>query len=171
MIHVVVDDLAFVEADAIVRPTTSRLEPVSSSLNRLDEMGGTAFRQQLHVGEELSVGAAVVTGGGGLAAELVIHAVISAPGDPPTRGGVARALQSVLERAGDWQVTHLALPPVGVGPGNLSVEESAQVIRDALRVIPDTAAHPRDVTIVVDREEDRDIFEAHLSLHPKDDTR
>ncbi len=167
--RVVVDDLAFVKADAIVRPTTSRLDPFSASLRRLEHIGGAEFWQQLAVTEDLSVGSAVVTGAGGLTADLVIHAVISAPDEPVSRAGVTRALQSVLRRANDWQVDHLALPPFGVGPGRLTMEESAQLITEVFGVRDDTAKYPRDVTIVVDRDEDRHIFEARLPLHPRND--
>ncbi len=168
MNRVVVDDLAFVAADAIVRPTNTQLEPVSSALRRLDDVGGPAFRQHLVVTEELAIGAAVVTGAGDLGSDLVIHAVISGPGEPIDSRGVTRALENVLQRAKDWEVAHLALPPIGVGPGNLPIEESARLIAEALGVTATTARYPREVTIVVDREDDRDIFEARLPPHPKD---
>ena len=62
MISVVVDDLAFVSADAVVRPTTARLEPVAPSLRRLDELAGEDFFRQLSMPTRLGVGAAVVSG-------------------------------------------------------------------------------------------------------------
>jgi hypothetical protein len=68
VIRVVVDDLAFVTADAVIRPTTATLEPLSPSLRRLEQVGGQPFWDQLSVQQELAVGSAVVTGGGDLAA-------------------------------------------------------------------------------------------------------
>ena len=40
MIRVVVDDLGFFPADAIVRPATTQLEPTTPALRRLEQMGG-----------------------------------------------------------------------------------------------------------------------------------
>ena len=59
MIRVVVDDLAFVRSDAVIRPATATLEPTTAALRRLEQVGGPAFWQQLKVQQELAVGAAV----------------------------------------------------------------------------------------------------------------
>jgi O-acetyl-ADP-ribose deacetylase (regulator of RNase III) len=162
VIRVILDDLAFVRADAIVRPATTRLEPTSASLRNLEQVGGPAFWTALQVSEELGVGSAVVTGSGELASGLVIHAIIAGPTEPVTADTVRRALHSVLQRAEDWHLHHLALPPIGTGPGNLGVEDVARIFAKILRVTHTTAAHPQDVTIVVDSEQDRTIFETHL---------
>ena len=39
MIRVVVDDIAFVPADAVVRPATSLLEPTTAALRHLEHGG------------------------------------------------------------------------------------------------------------------------------------
>lgn len=162
MIRVVRDDLAFVAADAVVRPTTTRLEPTSSSLRTLERVGGPAFWKQLEVHDDLAVGSAVVTPGGDLPASLVIHAVIAGPDQPVTLESARRALRSALERARDWQVEHLAIPPIGVGAGNLAPEDAAALLADELDVIRGTATYPNEITIVVDREEDLNIFTGRL---------
>ncbi|HXH62722.1 MAG TPA: hypothetical protein VNG95_00995, partial [Gemmatimonadales bacterium] len=72
MIRVVVDDLAFLSADAIVRPATARLDSTTPAVRRLETVGGRAFIAQLALQQELAVGAAVVTASGGdLPAEFV----------------------------------------------------------------------------------------------------
>ena len=155
MIVVVVDDLAFVEADAIVRPSTSLLEPTQTSLRRLDTLGGAAFRPTLR--EELAVGAAVVTGGGDLPSELVIHAIIRSPAEPVTADTVRRALTSALHRAEAWELAHVAIPPLGTGAGHLGFEEAAGAMQSALHACAG-AAWPRQITIVVETEEERAVF-------------
>ncbi len=167
MIRVVVDDLAFVSADAVIRPTTSALEPTSPALKRLEQVGGPTFWGQLRVHEQLSVGSAVVTGAGDLTADFVIHAVISSADEPVTDQGVRRALLSALQRAGDWQIDRLAVPPIGIGAGNLSLEEAARVMVEVLGQTMATATYPHEVCIVVDREEDRAVFDAYLRKMPQ----
>src|SRR5207249_1889077 len=84
--------LAFLASDAIVRPATTRLDPTTPAVRRLEQVGGAEFTGHMRIQKELAVGAAVVTAGGGdLPAEFVIHAVIRSDTEPVTRDGVARA--------------------------------------------------------------------------------
>lgn len=162
MIEVVVDDLAFVSADAVVRPTTSALEPLTATLRQLEQVGGPSFYNQLRLREELAVGAAVVTSAGELAADFVVHAVIMSPAEPISARGVRRALISVIQRAGDFQLTRLAIPPLGIGPGNLELEDSAQLMVRTLCESTAGEAFPRDISIVVENEEARIVFVRQL---------
>jgi len=104
----------------------------------------------------------VTAGGGDLPAEFVIHAVIRSDTEPVTRDGVARAWQSALERAQEWEFARLTVPPLGTGAGNLSVEDAAEVMVRVLKAHSVTAAFPADVSIVVESPEDRDAFEVAL---------
>jgi O-acetyl-ADP-ribose deacetylase (regulator of RNase III) len=166
VIRVVVDDLAFVVADALVRPATTLLEPTTPSLRRLEQVGGERFREGLRVERELAVGSAVVTAAGDLTAELVIHAIIRSATEPVTRGSVRRALTAVLQRAADWQLAHLAVPPLGIGAGNLDLEESAGAMAGPLTALTQGTAFPRDITIVVESDRERAVFEAALGPAP-----
>ncbi|HYT05158.1 MAG TPA: macro domain-containing protein [Gemmatimonadales bacterium] len=163
MIRVVVDDLAHCASDAIVRPATARLDPTTPVVRRLEQVGGAEFVGRLRVQKELPVGAAVVTGGGGdLAAEFVIHAVIQSDTEPVTREGVARAWQSALEQAREWEFARLTVPPIGTGAGNLAVEDAATIMVRVLRAHLGDAAFPTDVSFVVETPADREAFDAAL---------
>jgi O-acetyl-ADP-ribose deacetylase len=166
VIRVVVDDLAFLPADALVRPATAQLEPTTPALRRLEQMGGPEFQRHLEVHTELVVGAAVVTAGGGdLPTEFVIHAVIQSREEPISRRGVARAWRSALERAREWGFARLTVPPLGIGAGNLSVEDAAEILVSELQ---GQAGVPADVVIVVETEEQRGVFEGVLRrLHAR----
>ncbi|HYK83134.1 MAG TPA: macro domain-containing protein [Gemmatimonadales bacterium] len=163
MIRVVLDDLAFLSCDAIVRPATVRLDATTPGVRRLEQLGGPEFRNRLRVQKELAVGAAVVTAGGGdLPAEFVIHAVIQSEAEPVTRDGVARAWRSALQQAQEWEFASLTVPPIGTGAGNLSVEDTADIMVQVLRTHLGNAAFPANVSFVVETTEDRDVFEAVL---------
>jgi O-acetyl-ADP-ribose deacetylase (regulator of RNase III) len=159
VIRVVVEDLAFVEADALVRPTTATLGSTSPSLRRLEQIAGRSFQETLKVHEGLDVGAAVVTPAGDLTAELVIHAVVWSDEEPVTPSGVRRALISVLQRAADWHLSRIAIPPLGTGPGNLSTEDAARIMVEILTRDLPHATYPSDVCIVVETEQDRELFQ------------
>jgi O-acetyl-ADP-ribose deacetylase (regulator of RNase III) len=159
VIHVVVDDLASVESDAVVRPATDKLEPTSPSLRQLERIGGPRFHQQLETRAPLVVGAATVTSGGDLPSEFVIHAVIRSVSEAVSRTGVQRALISALQQATAWQFRAVAIPPIGIGPGNLALEDAAEIICDVLHSHLPAQGFPSEVTIVVETEEDKTVFE------------
>lgn len=166
MISVAVDDVAFVAADAVVRPATTTLDPTTPALRRLEQVGGPRFLDQLRLTKELVVGAAVVTGGGDLPAELVIHAIIRSTTEPVSAAGVRLAMRSALQRAMDWQLARVAVPPLGIGAGNLSLEDAADVMVQVLAEA-DSAPYPRDIVIVVESEEEKQVFEACLRRLPQ----
>lgn len=165
--RVVVDDLAFLAADAIVRPATTQLEPTTPALRRLEQMGGPEFLRHLELHTELAVGAAVVTAAGGdLPAEFVIHAIIVSQHEAISRRGVSRAWRSVLERAREWGFTRLSVPPLGIGAGNLALEDAAEILVTVFQEQPAAAAH--EVTIVAETEEQRQVIESVLRrLHAR----
>jgi O-acetyl-ADP-ribose deacetylase (regulator of RNase III) len=163
VIQVVVDDLAFLAAEAVVRPATTRLDPTTPAVRRLETVGGIEFVGRLRLQKELAVGAAVVTAGGGdLPAEFVIHAVIQSDTEPITRDGVTRAWRSTLQQAQEWEFTSVTVPPIGTGAGNLSVEDAADIMVPILKSHLANAAFPANVAIVVETPEERDAFEAAL---------
>jgi len=163
VIRVVVYDLASFAADALVRPATTRLDPTAAALRRLEVVGGEEFQNRIRLNRELAVGAAVVTAAGGdLPAEFVIHAVIRSETEPVTRGSIARAWLSALNQAQGWQFPHVSAPPLGTGAGNLTLEDSAEVMATVLYAHKGGAQFPADVSFVVERPEDQQVFEAAL---------
>lgn len=163
MIRVVVDDLASFAADAIVRPATTRLDPTAAALRRLEMLGGADFQNKIRLTRELAVGAAVVTAAGGdLPAEFVIHAVIRSDTEPVTRDTVARAWLSALHQAQEWEFSHVSAPPLGTGAGNLALEDAAEIMATVLHAHRSGAAFPADVSFIVERPEDQQVFEAAL---------
>lgn len=152
------DDLAFVAAGAIARPVNAELRAITPLMRRLEIAGGDALERQLRVNEPLEVGSAVVTDGGSLAAELLIHAVVSSETEPVSRTSVRRATLSAMQRASDWRIDDVAIAPFGLGAGNLDVDECAEVMVDVLARHLATAAHPATVTIVVESDAEADAF-------------
>ncbi|MDH5642721.1 MAG: macro domain-containing protein [Gemmatimonadota bacterium] len=164
MIRVVVDDIAFVLQDAIVRPVNETLETASQALRHIERVGGAKLLDQIPPDTELEVGAATVTGGGDLNSEFVIHAVIKHANDPITVSGVKRGIQSALEQAVRWQFGSLGIPPMGTGPGDLGFEQSADLLCDLLHRHLRKHDYPSTVTIVVATEAEKSVFENFLKL-------
>ncbi|HET7042152.1 MAG TPA: macro domain-containing protein [Gemmatimonadales bacterium] len=166
MIEVIVDDLGFVRADAVIRPADERLEPVQRAAARLDEQAGPKFGELRKVNNPLVVGAAVVTGGGELTAPLVIHAVIQSRQENVSRDTVRRALTSAWQRAAQFHLMSVAMPLVGAGAGQLPAEESARLIKETWNDPARLAEFPAALTIVVERERDREELLPFFTVRP-----
>lgn len=164
MIAVRTDDLAFVAADAIARPVDAELRATTPLMRRLEVAGGEGLARHLRVNEPLAIGSAVVTPAGALGVELLIHAVVSSDTEPVSAHAVRQAVSSALQRASDWGIEHLALPPFGIGAGNLDVEESAAATADAVRRHRQSAAKPATITIVVETAFEQEVFERLLGI-------
>jgi O-acetyl-ADP-ribose deacetylase (regulator of RNase III) len=168
LIEVIVDDLAFHEAEAIARPVTAELNATTPLLRRLELAAGEALATQLRLqGEPLAVGAAVVSGAGDLRAQLLVHAVVMSREERVSRDGVRRATLAALQRAADFEIAHLALPPFGLGAGNLDIEESALAMAEAVRQHARRARWPRRLTFVVENDDERLAFAAVLPVEDR----
>ena len=163
MIRVVVGDLARLSVDAVVRPADAALAPAGAPGALLDEAGGDRFAAERRTATPLEAGAAVVTGGGDLAATYVLHVVIADERGPAGRDRIRRALVSAWQRAGDWGLQRVAAPLVGVAGGRLTPEESARLLietfpRDGaegglreLQIVVEVAAEGEAVEALVGR--------------------
>jgi O-acetyl-ADP-ribose deacetylase (regulator of RNase III) len=159
VIEVRVEDLAFYSGNAIIRPATATLGATTPLLRRLELAGGAALLDQLKVTEPLPVGAAVVTAAGALPVELLVHAIVTSPTERVTRDGVRRAFRSALERARDWQLADVAVPPLGLGAGNLELEVSAEVMAYELVRHTRMASFPKNVTLVAETADEASALE------------
>jgi O-acetyl-ADP-ribose deacetylase (regulator of RNase III) len=107
---------------------------------------------------DLPVGSAVITPGGDLPASFVIHVVVQSPEEPVTSAGVRRGLVNALRRASEFSIGSVALPPMGVGPGNLDAEEAARVLEDVVSEHLQAGEEPHDLLIVVESEYEMEVF-------------
>jgi O-acetyl-ADP-ribose deacetylase (regulator of RNase III) len=166
VIAVVVDDLAFLQVDAVIRPANEQLDPVTPARSRLDAQAGERFATQRRVQIPLDIGAAVVTGAGDLAAKFVIHAVVQSRLTTTSRESIRRALLSAWQRASDWELGNIAMPLLGTGAGQLSLEEAATILTETLLEHRIHATHPASVQIVLEQESERAQVEAIVARRP-----
>ncbi len=154
------DDAAFVACDALARPVNEHLRATTPLGRRLEEVAGSGAVPPSIAGELPGVGAAIVTTAGALEAKLLIHAVVMTRDERVTPSGVRRAMTSVLQRANDWGLRHVAVMPLGLGAGNLDIDASARAMLDAIAAWErsGTARAPLHITFVVETEDERLAF-------------
>jgi O-acetyl-ADP-ribose deacetylase (regulator of RNase III) len=160
VIRVTTDDLATLAVDAVLRAANESLDPVTPSAARLDQAAGARFVEQRRLQSPLEVGAAVVTGGGNLAAPLVVHVVIQGEDTPAGRDTVRRALTSAWQRTTDWRLAHIATHLIGTGAGALSLEDATRLMMETFRHHSAIGGCPTSLAIVVERDADREIVQA-----------
>ena len=133
-------DVCELEVDAIVNPANPSLwmsTGVAGALKTAagDEVELAAVRQL-----PVSLGDAVVTHAGRLAARLVIHAVSVDRARRTNGAAIEAAIRSAFARAREHQVTTLAMPALGTGVGGFPIDAAARItvatVRDELRRSP-----------------------------------
>lgn len=162
MIEVVVDDLAFVDADAILRPADDTLAPLTPAMKRLDLQAGPRFAALCRVQSPLDAGAAVVTASGDLSSPLVVHLVLQDADGSGGRDVIRRALRSAWQQAAAWQLERIAAPLIGVGPGRLSIEDAAELLGESFPGREGGAEAPHTLRIVVDTDDERTTVDAAI---------
>ncbi len=158
MIRGVAGDLASVAADAVARPATTRLEPLTAALRRFDDAAGPRFVEQRALRRELPAGSAVVTGAGDLPAEFVVHLVLGPAEDAVTIDALRRAVEAALFQCVQWRIGTLACPVPAAG--NLSPEGALTALLEAVRAHMRVATHPANVLIVTTTQAEAELVNA-----------
>ena len=163
-IDVRIDDLAFYEGEAIVRPVNSLLGATTPVMRRLEVAAGPAFTDKVRVSQPMPVGSAVVTAAGDLGAELLIHGVVSSDEEPVSRASVRLALVSALQRTVAFQIREIAIAPFGLGAGNLDIEDSADVMVSVLTEHMKRSVYPASVIIIAETSLEAQVIRARVEL-------
>lgn len=158
MIDVVFGELTAQQTEGVVRPVRSDLTPLTAGARDLILAAGSGVADRLEQLGSIPMGGAVITPGGELSAGFLIHVVTASDDEPETALTVQRALRNGLRRAADWGLDSLALPPLGLGVGNLDPEDAARALVEILVNHLDEGQPPLDFTIVVSSDYEAEIF-------------
>lgn len=159
MIRIVEHSLPALPVDAVVRAADELLRPIGVVSEAIDREAGARFVEQRRVQAALDVGSAVITGGGDLAAEFVLHVVVQGEARTLTRDTVRRALTSAWHRAEGWQLMTVGAALAGLG---LPAEEAALTLVETFLDRPGATGYPAELQIVIDRPEQRSAIEPYL---------
>lgn len=158
MISVLIGALGEQAREGVVRVIRSDLAPLNAAARDLLALAGEGVEERLRQMGPLPVGGAFITPAGGLAASFLIHVVTASDEEPETPLTVQRGLRNALRRAAEWELESLALPPLGMGAGQLDPEEAARAQVEILLNHLDEGRPPLDLTLVVANEYEAGIF-------------
>jgi O-acetyl-ADP-ribose deacetylase (regulator of RNase III) len=121
-------DITTVDADAIVNSANNDLVMGGGVSGAIRRVAGQAVQDECHKIGTVPLGTAVVTTGGLLKAQWIIHAAVNPLGMWADAKSVRNATKAVLKRADEKQVKRLAFPALGTGAGALAVERCADIL-------------------------------------------
>jgi O-acetyl-ADP-ribose deacetylase (regulator of RNase III) len=162
-IDVLHDDLITADVECVVRPVSSNLEPVTGLGRAVGAAAGAELEERIERMGEFSVGGAVITPGGDLQADFMVHMVVQSTEEPVTASGVRKALVNGLGHACRLGVETMALPPLGTGAGNLDAETAADIMVPVLREHLEREDYPKKVVIMVTSAYELHVFTGRLS--------
>jgi len=158
MIRVVHAGPESVEAEGILRSVFSDLSADTPIGRELELRAGSEATDRFQAMGGLPVGAAVITPGGDLDAAFLIHVVLQSQEEAVRSEELGSALLNGLRRAQEWGIERLALPPLGIGAGNLEAEESAALMVPVIQDHLQSFEYPSEVIITVASEYEEDVF-------------
>jgi O-acetyl-ADP-ribose deacetylase (regulator of RNase III) len=139
-------DICDLEVDAIVSPASTSMWMSTGVAGELKRMGGDSIEYAALRLAPVSIGDAVVTPAGRLAARFVIHAV-SLERDRRTSGpALDRAARSAMARARELGIASVAFPALGTGIGGFRLDHAASIAVEAIR---DELATPSSIEHVI----------------------
>jgi len=128
-VELVEGDITSLDVDAIVNAANEQLQLGAGVAGAIRSKGGPEIQRECNRIGYCPVGGAVVTSGGDLPAQWVIHAV-----GPVWRGGLegeekllASAVRSSLERAREIGAKSVALPAISTGIFGFPLERAAEI--------------------------------------------
>src|SRR5262252_4561621 len=121
-------DITTVEAEAIVNSANNDLVLGGGVSGAIRRVAGPAVQEECHKIGTIPLGTAVITTGGQLKAQWIIHAAVNPLGLWADAKSVRNATRSALKKAEEKKVRRLAFPAIGTGAGALPVERCADIL-------------------------------------------
>ena len=114
-LRLIQQDITDFEIEAFVFYARPDLELGAGFGSAITRRGGQSIKKELDKTGSLSVTQAVVTGGGGLKAQYIIHAVGPAFQEEGIEEKLHTTILNALRKAEEKEIRHIAFPPMGAG--------------------------------------------------------
>ncbi|MEI7743330.1 MAG: macro domain-containing protein [Chloroflexota bacterium] len=139
-------DICHLEVDAIVSPAATSLWMSTGTAGEIKRAAGDQVEFAALRQAPATLGDAVVTPAGRLAARVVIHAVSQERDRRTSADAIDRATRSALARVRELGLASVAIPALGTGVGGFPLEDAARLTVAAVR---DELATPSSIQNVV----------------------
>lgn len=123
-----IGDISLAKTQAVVNAANTELWMGSGVAGALKSRGGDLIEKEARAQAPIRPGGAVLTGGGNLHAEYVIHTATMELGYDATPKAVRMCTMGALALAKDNRIDSIAFPALGAGIGGVSLEECAKAM-------------------------------------------
>jgi O-acetyl-ADP-ribose deacetylase len=122
------------QVNAIVNPANSFGYMGGGVAEAIKKVGGQSIEDEAVEQAPVQVGDAIITGGGDLVCEKVIHApTMHNPAEKTDTHKVSWAVTAALELADAKEMRTVGLPGMGTGVGGVKKDEAAKVMVDTIK--------------------------------------
>lgn len=132
-IEIVLGDITLQEVDAIVNAANNHLWMGAGSAGAIVRAGGREIEDEAMSQGPIEVGEAIVTGGGDLPANHVIHAAAMGEDLMTSADLIRAAMQNALLRAEELGLRSVAVPALGTGVGGFPLDRAAEIMLSVAR--------------------------------------
>ncbi|MGP0565868.1 MULTISPECIES: macro domain-containing protein [unclassified Nitrospina] len=157
-------DITESETDAIVNAANSSLTLGAGVAGAIRTKGGPLIHEECKLIGHCPVGEAVITSGGNLKADYVIHAVGPRYGEGEEDEKLRNATLSSLRLADDHLLTSISFPAISTGVFGFPIEDCARIMLSAVEGYLSGKTGLHRVRFVLFDAKSLEIFEKQLSL-------
>jgi O-acetyl-ADP-ribose deacetylase (regulator of RNase III) len=162
-ILIVEGDITLLDVEAVVNAANKRLQLGGGVAGAIRARGGPAIQDECDRLAPIDVGEAVITSGGNLKAQHVIHAVGPVNGEGDEEAKLARATRNSLRIAGHRKISSLAFPAISTGIYGFPLKECSQIMLRVCHDFLEESAYPRIVIFCLYGQEAFDVFRKTLA--------
>lgn len=157
-VQICTEPWAEVDVDAFVCPTNSTGVMSAYPTSKLKELAGPQVERQVRDHTPLAIGAALVTGAGGMRARHLIHVPdTNEPGGVVKVEDILRATAAVLVTCAVKGFSSVAIPLMGAFENGIPAEEAARAIHSEFRAY--RGERPLRVLFMARDADEVDVFE------------
>jgi len=121
-------DIAQSKTQAVVNAANTELWMGSGVAGALKERGGDVIEREAMAQAPIRPGGSVITQGGELYADYVVHVATMEVGEPATEKSVRMGTMGALALAKDNDIDSIAFPALGAGVGGVSIDGCARAM-------------------------------------------
>lgn len=156
-------DITSLSVDAIVNAANAALILGGGVAGAIRKKGGPSIQKECDQIGGTSVGGAVITGAGKLAAKYVIHAVGPRMGEGDEDSKLKNATLNSLSIARDWNLHTIAFPALSTGIFGFPVKRCAEIMLDTSIAFLQHYGKPKEVIFCLWGNENLQIFRDTLN--------
>ena len=130
VLELVQGDITQIQADAITNAANTHLLLGAGVAGAIARVGGPKIQEECYAIGHCDVGSAVITSGGNLRADYVIHAVGPRMGEGDEVRKLTDAIRATLDLADEKNLQSVALPAISTGIFGFPLAECAKIMAE-----------------------------------------